>query len=147
MAFFTEMLFFNYLIGGTDAHAKNYSLLLGKSNDAVIAPLYDVASGLAYDRLRRRGRLAMSIGGENRFGRVGRGAVERYAAMTRVGELGLSDDVCLNIMEDLAQTVPACMAAAFDDAEAAGIEGAAELREHLLPHVSENCKRTLALLD
>ena len=147
MAFFTEMLFFNYLIGGTDAHAKNYSLLLGKGNDAAIAPLYDAASGLAYNRLRRRGRLAMSIGGENRFGRVGRGALARYAAMTRVGDLGLSDETCLKIMAELAESVPTCMEGAFDEAEAAKIKGAAELREHLLPYVAENCRRTLDLLD
>lgn len=78
LAAFTRMLFFNYLVGATDAHAKNYSLLLGGKDDALLAPLYDVASGLAYEGLRRKGRLAMAIGGENRFGRVGSGAIRRY---------------------------------------------------------------------
>lgn len=144
---FTRMLFFNCLIGAPDAHAKNYSLLIGVQGDALLAPLYDAASGLAYDQLRRRGRLAMSIGDENRFGRVGRGAVERYASATRVSDRGLSDETCLSIMAELAESVPTCMEGAFDEAEAARIEGAAELREHLLPHVAENCRRTLALLD
>ena len=75
---FTQILFFNCLIGAPDAHAKNYSLLLGPDNDRVIAPMYDVASGLAYENLRRKGRLAMAVGGENRFGRVGSGAIHRY---------------------------------------------------------------------
>ena len=68
---------------GPDAHAKNYSLLLGPDNDRIIAPMYDVASGLAYENLRRKGRLAMEVGGENRFGRVGSGlSTATWAATT-----------------------------------------------------------------
>ena len=51
---FIRMLFFNVLIGGTDAHAKNYSLLLS-GNGALLAPMYDVTSGL-YELLRRHGK-------------------------------------------------------------------------------------------
>lgn len=63
---FTQILFFNAIIGAPDAHAKNYSLLLGNDGAAMMARMYDVASGLAYERMRRRARLAMSVGGENR---------------------------------------------------------------------------------
>ena len=42
---FTQMLFYNCLIGAPDAHAKNYSLILGNGRNAVLAPMYDVASG------------------------------------------------------------------------------------------------------
>ena len=52
---FTQMLFYNCLIGAPDAHAKNYSLILGSGRNAVLAPMYDVASGLAYENLRRKG--------------------------------------------------------------------------------------------
>lgn len=147
---FTPMLFFNYLIGAPDAHAKNYALLLGGGGSALIAPLYDVASGLAYERLRRGGRVAMAIGGENRFGRVGAGAVRRYAwasdaevrqALERVG---LSEEVCVERMAKLAQVVPVALAAAFDEAQ--GIAGVDELRDHLEDHIAQNCRRTLAML-
>ncbi len=67
------------MIGAPDAHAKNYSLLLGVGGRALLAKMYDVASGLCYDELRRKGRLAMAIWGEHRFGRVGRGAIAKYA--------------------------------------------------------------------
>lgn len=44
---FLDALIYNVLIGGTDAHAKNYSLLLQGSR-AQLAPLYDLASAVAY---------------------------------------------------------------------------------------------------
>lgn len=51
---FTQILFFNAIIGAPDAHAKNYSLLLGNGGTAMMARMYDVASGLAYERMRRK---------------------------------------------------------------------------------------------
>lgn len=54
LVLFTYMLFYNAIIGAPDAHAKNYSLILGKGTNAALAPMYDVASGLAYERMRRR---------------------------------------------------------------------------------------------
>lgn len=149
---FTQILFFNCLIGAPDAHAKNYSLLLGPDNDRVIAPMYDVASGLAYESLCRKGRLAMAIGGENRFGRVGSGAIHRYmggndpALAAMLEKAGLTEAACTAIMADLALDIPVSMAEVFDQAEADGIPGAAELRERMLDPVCENCARTLTLL-
>ncbi len=66
-----EMLFralvFNYLIGGTDAHAKNYSLLLD-SEQVRLAPLYDISSALPYPQLQKRKiKLAMKIGSHYRW--------------------------------------------------------------------------------
>ena len=55
----------NWLIAGTDAHAKNYSLLIGNGGAARLAPLYDVASALPYDRFDPlKLKLAMKLGGE-----------------------------------------------------------------------------------
>ena len=41
---FVRALALNWIIGGTDAHAKNFSLLIGAGGRATLAPLYDVAS-------------------------------------------------------------------------------------------------------
>ena len=150
LAAFTRMLFFNYLVGATDAHAKNYSLLLGGKDNALLAPLYDVASGLAYEGLRRKGRLAMAIGGENRFGRVGSGAIRRYVRgrsdrqASSLEVLGLTESWCTDVMAELAQAVPRAVAAVFD--EAAAQPGADELRGRLEGPIAENCSQTLALL-
>jgi serine/threonine-protein kinase HipA len=62
---FFDALAWNWLIAGTDAHAKNYSLLL--SGGAVrLAPLYDVASALPYGAHDKKLRFAMKIGGDYR---------------------------------------------------------------------------------
>ena len=59
---FAEALLFNWLIMGTDAHAKNYSLLLSGTS-ARLAPLYDIASILPYGEHPKKCRLAMKIDG------------------------------------------------------------------------------------
>lgn len=45
---FMEAVIFNFLIAGTDAHAKNYSMLLDVDSTAALAPLYDIASILPH---------------------------------------------------------------------------------------------------
>lgn len=62
---FLDALLWNWIIGGTDAHAKNYSILL-RANDVRLAPLYDIASGLPYAHERQL-RLAMKLGGDYRL--------------------------------------------------------------------------------
>lgn len=54
---------FNFVIRGTDAHAKNFSLLLSGGGRFRLAPLYDVISWLPYSRDARNDRLAMSVDG------------------------------------------------------------------------------------
>ena len=60
---FVDALIWNWVIAGTDAHAKNYSLLLS-GGDVRLAPLYDIASALPYGAHERKLRMAMKIGGE-----------------------------------------------------------------------------------
>ena len=57
-----DAVLFNYLVLGTDAHAKNYSLLYGRGGEFTLAPLYDLSSYLPYVRQRKDRRLAMRIG-------------------------------------------------------------------------------------
>jgi serine/threonine-protein kinase HipA len=61
---FFDAVAFNWLIGGTDAHAKNYSLLLS-GRQVALAPLYDIASALPYDGMPlKKLRMAMKFGGD-----------------------------------------------------------------------------------
>lgn len=79
---FIMCLFFNYLLGATDVHAKNYLLLLPQG-EVQLALLYDVATMAPYRSLapqkRKPLRAAMSIGGENRFGCVSARNIEKMA--------------------------------------------------------------------
>lgn len=58
---FMNAVAFNYVVLGTDAHAKNFSLLLGDGGQVRLAPLYDLASLLPYPRRRRAETFAMRI--------------------------------------------------------------------------------------
>lgn len=68
---FLDALILNWFLGGTDAHAKNYSLLLGPVQIR-LAPLYDVASIFAYPSLNpRKAKMAMKVGGRYRLDEIG----------------------------------------------------------------------------
>jgi serine/threonine-protein kinase HipA len=91
---FFDALVWNWLIGGTDAHAKNYSLLLA-GGEVRLAPLYDIASSLPYGAHERKLRLAMKIGGSydvvpwrNTWSRAAAELrIDRQKALVRVREL------------------------------------------------------------
>jgi serine/threonine-protein kinase HipA len=71
-ATFLDALILNWLIGGTDAHAKNYSILIGAGGIVRLAPFYDIASIFAYPNVDPdKARLAMKIGDEYRLRDVG----------------------------------------------------------------------------
>lgn len=69
---FLDALLFNWIIGGTDAHAKNYSFLLAEEGQVRLAPLYDLSSALPYPRdiPIQKARLAMKIGSTYELARI-----------------------------------------------------------------------------
>lgn len=84
---FYESLCFNLAMQGTDAHAKNYSVLLAEST-VELAPLYDLGSHAPYPMPRHQSaRLAMSLGGEYRVSAIG----ERQLVSVGVG-IGVDAD-------------------------------------------------------
>jgi serine/threonine-protein kinase HipA len=65
---FLDAIAYNWLIIGTDAHAKNYALLIGAEGRVRLAPLYDLASVFPYSKIDiQRVKLSMKLGGEYRF--------------------------------------------------------------------------------
>lgn len=82
---FLDAILFNWIIVGTDAHAKNYSLLLSGQGRVRLAPLYDIASALPYPDLDyQKLKLAMKLGGEYRVRDIGARHVARMAAEVRL---------------------------------------------------------------
>lgn len=65
---FVQALIYNWLVCGTDAHARNYSLMLSGSAIA-LAPLYDLNSHLAYSD-GTGNELSMSVAGTFRAAAV-----------------------------------------------------------------------------
>ncbi len=91
---FLEALAFNWLIGGTDAHAKNYSILLGGNGLVRLAPLYDVSSIFAYGHIDpRKAKLAMRIGRKYLLHHVDFADWEELATEMRVDPVRLIDRI------------------------------------------------------
>lgn len=89
IARFVMALALNWVIAGTDAHSKNYSLLHAPGSFTRLAPLYDIASYLPYQRDRKstKVKLAMKIGGTYRLHQIDGGRWAKWA-----GEAGMSSD-------------------------------------------------------
>lgn len=93
---------FNWLIGGTDAHGKNYSILIGAGGRIRLAPLYDIASIMAYaEHDPRKVNLAMKIGDEYRLSRITGSEWLKFAAINK-----LEQDLVLERIRSLGKALP-----------------------------------------
>lgn len=102
VATFVQALAYNFLIAGTDAHAKNYSILIGSQGRVRLAPLYDLASVLPYDAfVPQKIALAMKIGGKYRLRDIG-----RHQWMKLATELQLDGDEVLSTIARMAGDLP-----------------------------------------
>jgi serine/threonine-protein kinase HipA len=120
VATFVNALGFNWLIAGTDAHAKNYSLLLASGPHVRLAPLYDIASILPYDHLdMRKIKLSMKIGGEYKLSQVGLRQWQKFARETRVD----ADELITSLIS-MAEQIPDVMTALAAAAKKAGLDNA-----------------------
>jgi serine/threonine-protein kinase HipA len=66
----TDFLLVNYAVAAPDGHAKNVSIRILPNGNVGLAPLYDLASGLPYDKQDVDRKIALSIGGERFAGRI-----------------------------------------------------------------------------
>lgn len=92
---------FNYLIGNSDAHGKNISLLL-LPEGPMLAPFYDLLSTRIYAHYGLAEGLAMKIGGENDFGAIQKKHWELFAE-----EVGVKPRLVLTRVADLTQKIEA----------------------------------------
>ncbi len=103
---FVRALVFNWLIAGTDAHAKNYGLVLSGTN-ARLAPLYDVASALVTPEWNwHKWELAMRINKKGKF---------KYLAIADWQKFATSAYVDFGVVESaIAEYAPALADAVAD---------------------------------
>lgn len=140
VATFVDSLALNWLIAGTDAHAKNFSLLHGAGGRVRLAPLYDLASALPYPDLNpRRIQLAMKVGSEYRLSKIGR---RHWLALAH--ELRLPPEATLDKVAALARALTAALPRIMKTLAAEGI------RHPILPRLSARlaarCRESLSLL-
>ena len=80
-----DICVFNYLIGNTDNHIKNISLLYSEDLKAIrLAPAYDIISTMIYEN--STDNMAMSIGGEYNIEKINRESFEKETANIGLGK-------------------------------------------------------------
>jgi len=125
---FVDSLAYNWLIGGTDAHAKNYGFLIASGGQIRMAPLYDLSSALPYPKqvdLRRAG-LAMKIGGTYKLREIDLHQWTKFAVELRVD----SGDLIQRIRR-LAETLPDASRQVGEELQKQG------LTHDVIPHLVE----------
>jgi serine/threonine-protein kinase HipA len=117
---FLDALILNWLIGGTDAHAKNYSILIGGGGLVRLAPLYDIASIFGYPDVDPEGaNLAMKIGDRYRVRDIGFSQWRKLAADVRVDA-----DALIGRVHSMATELPDRLADEVSELRDAGISHA-----------------------
>ena len=92
---------FNFLIGNSDAHGKNISLLL-LPNGPTLAPFYDLLSTRVYAHYGLTEGLAMKIGGE-----IDPRAIQKKNWELFAEEIGIKPKLVLSRLKELAQKIEA----------------------------------------
>jgi serine/threonine-protein kinase HipA len=90
-----DYVIFNVIACNTDAHAKNYSLMIS-GKGFKLAPIYDVMCGLAWEHVTRN--MAQRIAGKNRGEHLKRRHWQRFAA-----DVGLNAPRLIARVETLAK--------------------------------------------
>ena len=102
----------NFILGGTDAHAKNYSVFL-LGNRLCFAPLYDIDSRVP-EGLDSDMKMSMSVDRHYEFSSIlPRHWFAQAAACGMDGDMLLQDirDLLLRMPDEAAATLSACRAA------------------------------------
>jgi serine/threonine-protein kinase HipA len=130
---FLKANMFNWLIGGTDAHAKNYSFLIDAGDVIRLAPLYDLSSQLPYPDLITQ-RVAMRIGDHYDIARV------RLADWQNLARsCALNEEQVIGMLTDMARALPEVVSAAHAKARTDGLSErvVGPLAERLISHAGE----------
>lgn len=99
---FLRLTVFNFVIGNSDAHGKNFSFLYTKQG-IKLAPFYDLVSTQVYPKLSKS--MAMSIGGEYNPDKISRRHFMKMAEEIGVGEEVLEETLAFTLqnVEDAAE--------------------------------------------
>ncbi|WP_082766914.1 type II toxin-antitoxin system HipA family toxin [Bosea sp. PAMC 26642] len=108
---FLDALIFNTVCGNTDAHAKNYSILIGASGSTRLAPLYDVLCAKIWPHITTT--MAQKLG-ERRIGAEVLGSdwqiLARSVGLNSAQTLKAVDDLCGRIVDRAGEAFDAVVA-------------------------------------
>lgn len=120
-----DMIVFNYLIGNTDAHIKNYSLLYDMDLKGIsLAPAYDIVSTVIYRESTRM--MSFAIGGEYSIDKLTREHFKLAAKEARIGE-----KIAMERFDELAESFPSALLSSAGQLEMQGFKKALELADSI----------------
>lgn len=120
-----RIIIFNYLIGNTDCHVKNFSLLYSEDlKSKRLAPAYDLVATRVY---RTTSDMSFYIGDELNISKINRSKFEMAAS-----EIGLSSNLVLNNFDDVANKLETAMEDAAEKLAEKGFENAISLKDEIL---------------
>ncbi|MBR2188687.1 MAG: HipA domain-containing protein [Eubacterium sp.] len=121
-----KLIVYNALLGNTDSHIKNHSLLYRRDLQAMrLAPAYDLLSTSVYESSTRD--LAFRIGSAWSLNQISRAAFEEAAE-----EAGLGRKFAMKQFDDICQTFEGALIEASRCLEDQGFSAAGQLRERIL---------------
>ena len=117
-----NIIIFDYLIGNTDNHIKNYSLIYDEYLKGIrLAPAYDILSTSVYESSTRE--MAFNIGGAGSLDDISRASFEAAASEVGLGKqfaMRCYDRQCQKFRKALEQAVEELSALGFERAERIG---------------------------
>lgn len=121
-----DRIVFNFLIGNTDGHLKNFSLLYGEDLKTLrLAPAYDMINATGYRGMTHD--MAFAIGGTKRLEDV---TLDSFRLAAR--EAGLGERMALNRLHDLIQRFRPALSTATEHLQSQHILGVEELQQTIL---------------
>lgn len=121
-----DICVFNYLIGNTDNHIKNISLLYSEDLKTIrLAPAYDIISTMIYDSSTEY--MALSIGGIYNIRDIDRVAFERQAK-----EVGLGVSMAMKRFDNMAKNFKEALSKAGEALQSQGFEDIEEIQQKIL---------------
>lgn len=131
---FMDALIYNWLVMGTDAHAKNYAFLIGAGGRVRLAPLYDLSSALPYPQQvhPRHATMAMKVGGKYKLREI---TVREWKKCAE--ELRFDEDKLLNRIRTMASAMPDAASDVSKSLRASGVRH--DVCKRLVDAVQERC--------
>ena len=126
-----DMISYNYFIGNTDAHIKNYSLIYTPDNKAKrLAPAYDLVSTICYES--STANMAFAIAGEYDIRHITRRHFEKAAK-----ETGLATNILMKRFDSLRENMPKALEDAAADLKKQGFDDVEEMKSTVLAHLTQ----------
>ncbi len=121
-----DIIIFDYLIGNTDAHIKNFSLLYSPNMSAVrLAPAYDIVSTVIYEQSTRN--MSFSIGGKYAINEIDEECFRKAAR-----ECGLGEKMAIERLENMRDKFQTSLKTVSESLTSQGYSKASELADRIL---------------